>query len=224
MLSSEKLIKSFSAICLANFLFSWLYFWQVQSVLRHQQSSETQYNPCHTNTNNTTTQQPNNNPCHTTNNNNTTTQHHNNNPCHTNTSNQLTTSSPPALRKVVIQATSSSSSDTGQYNRTISFPPARSVRGVVRTQQSCPEHTQTSRQRTPPPIPARRRQPPPPHPPVWSVPCSRYLSLIFVSHVIWSVGIGLTNQKQLQYNWTLHFLFNSHRNVSNQVLSTWPAR
>ena len=149
-----KLIKSFSAICLANFLISLLYFWQAQSLIRHQQSSETQYNPSHTNTNNTTTQQ------------------HNNRPCYTNTSNQLTSTSPPALRKVVIQATSSSTSDTGQYNRTISFPPARSVRGVMRTQQSCPEQTQTSRQRTPPPIPARRRQPPPPHPPVWSVPCS----------------------------------------------------
>ena len=34
--------------------------------------------------------------------------------------------------------------------------------------------------------------------------------VILVSHVIWSVGIGLTNQKQLQYNWTLHFLFHSH--------------
>ena len=58
--------------------------------------------------------------------------------------------------------------EAGTYNRTISFPPSR-PRGVMRSQQSCPEPTRPgsrhlpaiTKQRTPPPIPARRRLPPP---------------------------------------------------------------
>ena len=117
--------------------------------------------------------------------------------------------SPPALRQVVIQATSSSSfsssssqsrvrggpepsppsitnnklyrqpeeeSETGLCSRTSSFPPSR-PRGLMRSQQSCPEpprpshrppisrQHQVTKQKTPPPIPARRRLPPP-NPPV----------------------------------------------------------
>jgi len=84
-----------------------------------------------------------------------------NNPCHT--SSNTETQSPPALRKVVIQAANSSgqNGEGGVYSRTISFPPPR-TRNTVRTQQSCPEPLPASRQRTPPPIPARRRHPPPP--------------------------------------------------------------